>query len=178
MEIFNWVTALKIFYVFVIFLLLKGLVTGWREKLGEFRQMLETIHPQEIKPTELTQSQSEPQDIATQTERSLEQENQPPLREKPTAKKPLDVHEGILLAAGFAKREYGYNSYRLEIQSNELGSVYEIWGVDLKRALAVSGANIGDNIRAVLTGHIDTSTMNDGETSKVKKKIWDVTKIE
>lgn len=101
----------------------------------------------------------------------------PTVKKKPTALKPLVTHEGILLAAGFAKREYGYSSYRLEIQSVELGASHEIWGIDLKRAFEASGAKIGDRIRASLAGHVETS-LGDGETKKAKKGIWDVTKLE
>lgn len=102
----------------------------------------------------------------------------PPENKKPVATKPsLLAYEGILLAAGFAKREYGYSSYRLEIQNTDLGVPHEIWGVDLKRALEASGATIGDKIRASLAGHVETS-VSDDETEKVKKKIWDVVKIE
>lgn len=101
----------------------------------------------------------------------------PPVKKKPAIVKPLVVHEGVLLKAGFAKREYGYSSFRLEIQSAELGASHEIWGIDLKRALEASGAKIGDRIRASLAGHVETS-LNDGETTKAKKGIWDVTKLE
>lgn len=94
---------------------------------------------------------------------------------KQQPKKQLEMHEGKLMAAGFAKREYGYSSYRLEIQSTNLGVSHEIWGIDLKRALEASGAVIGDNIKVVLAGHLDVAL--NGETN-AQKKIYDVTKLE
>jgi len=94
---------------------------------------------------------------------------------KQQPKKQLEVHEGRLMAAGFAKREYGYSSYRLEIQSTNLGVSHEIWGIDLKRALEASGAVIGDKIKVVLAGHLDVAL--NGETN-AQKKIYDVTKLE
>ena len=99
----------------------------------------------------------------------------PTVKKKPTALKPLVVHEGILLTSGFAKK-LGVNSYMLEIQNDELGFSHEILGIDLKRALEASGARIGDRIRAALVGHVETLSI-DGEASSARK-IWDVTKID
>lgn len=99
----------------------------------------------------------------------------PPVKKKPAVVKPLAIHEGILLSAGFAKQR-GIDSYCLEIQGDELGVSYEIWGIDLKRALEVSGVEIGDRISATLVGHIETSSIDGGASST--KKIWNVAKID
>lgn len=160
------ITARLIGYIWVaigILLLVTQFRKWWRESGGWSGKPLEQTIP---KPTQAEGRQQEANEAQP-----------PPVKKKPTALKPLAVHEGILLAAGFAKSEYGYSSYRLEIQSDELGVSHEIWGIDLNRALGASGAKIGDRIRASLAGRVETS-LNDEGSSKVKKKIWDVTKLE
>lgn len=181
-EILNWRVGLEFFYLFAMVVIIGSKLKEWRATLSEIRRVASEAlnavtrpEPERSNPVvaNIPNQSTEPQEL-------VPEESQPPPqpKEKPIAKKPLDVHEGILRAAGFAKREYGYSSYRLELESSVLGSVYEIWGIDLKRALEASGAKIGDSIRATLTGHVETSTMGDGEARKVKKKIWDVTKLE
>lgn len=107
-----------------------------------------------------------------------EQPSQTIMQKKPSAASSLVVHDGILLAAGFAKTTYGYRSYRLEIQSDEFGASYEIWGIDLKRALDISGAKVGERIRASLVGCVETSLSDEGASKKTNKKIWAVIRLE
>lgn len=159
--------GLALFAVIMSFPYLLALGYRWLRNLRP-KHKEEAVLPQ----TSPTPEQTPPTQVAEQQQAQAEM---PKPKQKQQPKKQLEVHEGKLLAAGFAKREYGYSSYRLEIQSAALGVSHEIWGVDLKRALEASGATIGDNIKVILAGHLDVALNGD---SKAQKKVFDVTKLD
>lgn len=142
--------------------------------LRDFVKSLTTFQGK-AKPPEKLDITNQPQTEENKAQNINEIQSISPARKKPAIIKPLAVHEGLLLVSGFA-RNRGIESYRLEIQGDGMGVSHEIWGIDLKRALEVSGVKIGDRIRATLVGHVETSSI-EGVASSTKM-IWDVTKID
>lgn len=142
--------------------------------LRDFVKGLSVFWAKTKSPEELGVSEQPPIE-ENKTQNMNEIQSISPARKKPAIIKPLAVHEGILLVSGFARNQ-GIESYRLEIQGDGMGVSHEIWGIDLKRALEVSGVKIGDRIRATLVGHVETSSIDGGVSST--KMIWDVTKID
>lgn len=83
-------------------------------------------------------------------------------------------YRGALVEAGVKPRPgRGYESYSVALDDESLGSVQELWGADLERALAESGAAIGDRIELALLG--ESPTVVKGKT--VRKKIWAAAKL-
>lgn len=73
-------------------------------------------------------------------------------------------------AAPFENREGGSKSYFVTLEGRD-GTEHTLWGVDLERALAASGAQIGDRIKVEHKGAVPVTLPNGEQTHR---NAWDV----
>lgn len=93
-----------------------------------------------------------------------------------TPRKGLAAYTGALLSCGVEPQRRGnrtFDCYSITIDDEALGTHQQLSGTDLERALAESGASVGDRVRVEVVG--ETPTVVKGKP--VTKKIWQVTKL-
>ncbi len=93
-----------------------------------------------------------------------------------TPRKGLAAYTGALLSCGVEPQRRGnrtFDCYSITLDDEALGTHQQLSGTDLERALAESGASVGDRVRVEVVG--ETPTVVKGKP--VTKKIWQVTKL-
>ena len=91
-------------------------------------------------------------------------------------RKGLAAYTGALLSCGVEPQRRGnrtFDCYSITIDNEALGTHQQLSGTDLERALAESGASVGDRVRVEVVG--ETPTVVKGKP--VTKKIWQMTKL-
>lgn len=83
-------------------------------------------------------------------------------------------YRGALVSAGVRTHTSGkYDTFGVTLDDEALGATQDLWGVDLERALAESGARIGDCIELGVVGTTPTSVRG----KPAIKNIWSVEKL-
>lgn len=153
-------------------------------------EALKTKEPSEIKPVKPVSSASPSVSNPDNTQQDLllvetpkVAESEPVQKVAPAERQPRKrevTYRGVLEGHGVGPHKDAasggtYQCFSLSLYDFALGSVHDIIGTDLERAIKESGAVVGDSVEVSLVGDIKTPY---GKGKFRTKKIWHVTKID